>query len=362
MVYVTPFNWVFISSRCFLKKITLFNVLVETDNIMDFNYKIICLIIILGLTKIRRFHFCLKFLGMQFDWDNLERNTMRQLKAEADALSIFIPHRSTKTDIIRILESQRSNLETPLERPLLSKGNYIENYSPPEKIDIHQSALDSMKRNYLPSVPKDIIADVIVNSKSPYQKDIHFSPSIGSPTLVSLSSPILKSPSIADRFVPTMLNEESTGSNSAIMSADSSRAQSPLIFTQPKTTLSTSKERIMSPLVTNERSITPIHVPQTRGNGNYNISGITKLFYHSSWILAIVTFLASFFVGEAIFATPLFMLLFLLFYIIRSIEINSKARKLIQASYNVPDPALLQITFKPDKAILRKAVTLMQRK
>ena len=47
---------------------------------------------------------------MQFNWDNLSQNSIPQLKAEAEALSIFIPPRSKKSEIIRILEQEKPRL------------------------------------------------------------------------------------------------------------------------------------------------------------------------------------------------------------------------------------------------------------
>lgn len=299
---------------------------------------------------------------MQFDWENLQRNTIRQLKAEADALSIFIPHRATKTDIIRILESQRSDLEQPLARPLLSKGNYIENLSPPDKVDIHQSAIESMKRNYLPSVPRDMLAEVIVKSESPYQKKFNFSPVPSSPTNIPISSPILKSPSISERFVPSMLVEDSTAPNSAFASANSSRLQSPLVGSYPKTSISNNNERVMTPIISNERSITPIHVPVPSYGSSFRVSKITNFFFHSFWILSLLTFIAAFSVGEAIFATTLFLMLFVLMYIIRSIEISRKAHRLATFSLNLGDFSQVQGIYHPDRSIYKKAASIMNRK
>ena len=72
-----------------------------------------------------------------FNWDNIENNTLNQLKSEARLLSIDIPARCTKKQLISIIHHHRNDLEEPDFVPILSSSNKHEQITPPSKKDLN---------------------------------------------------------------------------------------------------------------------------------------------------------------------------------------------------------------------------------
>ena len=296
---------------------------------------------------------------MQFNWDNLSQNSIPQLKAEAEALSIFIPPRSKKSEIIRILEQEKPRLLSPPQTPIMTVSSRYEKENLPEiKVDLHQEALDSMRRNPMPSTPTSFLAKVVVETNSPRPRNQLLSPVLGSPSVIPLYSPRRKE--ISKKID---LPEFSSSSSSAAMSAHSSRDVSP-----------NDAAYYSTPVITKERSVTPIHSPKINTYySQYRVSTYTSVINVILIISTLILFVLS--IGDQFYnsqKTDIFILtlmkkdtivtyftvslvLLIIVRLLRRYEIKAKSKNLANAVRSLRELSTAKASFNADNTIIEAA-------
>ena len=300
---------------------------------------------------------------MEFNWNDLNSNSISQLKTEAAALSIYIPPRTKKSEMIRILEQEKSRLLSPQQNLLMGANSpYERNYSPSQKIDIHKQALESIKTNSIPSIPPDVVAKVFVDSipPSPYANR---EGSIFSPVLNSPNSIPLKKPMINENFEVPFVLEDSASSQS------NSRQQSPILdrrHSNPsnKSSFMNENERFSTPTVTKERSITPLQYPiENKSSKQYRISLLTKIMNIIFMILTLFSFLVliSTYSPGAFLLFVFSLILFLMVRILRNHEIQTKAQRLANSAYAMKNIGSIPSYYNPDKVIYNRAKEILRK-
>ena len=298
---------------------------------------------------------------MEFNWNDLNSNSISQLKTEAAALSIYIPPRTKKSEMIRILEQEKSRMLSPQQKVLMGANSpYEKNYSHSPKIDIHQQALESIRKNANPSIPTEVVAKAVVDSipPSPYAGDGRiFSPVLNSPNRIPLQKPMIN-----ENFEIPFVLDESSASN------QNSRQQSPILdrrlANKPSKSFLNQNERFSTPTVTKERSITPLQSPiENRYSKQYQISLLTKVMNIIFMILTSFSFLLfiSTYSPEALVLFAFSLILFLMIRALRRHEIQTKAQMLANSAFAMKNTDSIPSYYNPDKAIYNKAKDILRK-
>ena len=129
---------------------------------------------------------------MDFNWENLKKYNIKELKKHAELFSIYLPPKIKKNEIIKIFELQKTEINEQKYIPILSSSNKYEKDSP-INFKNNYKIQDITPSYFLKFKPKKIIEEKLINSSL---NEINLSPKSLSPLIGTNLTPKILSPSI----------------------------------------------------------------------------------------------------------------------------------------------------------------------